>query len=188
MNRTFCTLLIAYSLSFSAAALDSYTIDPRQTFPSIQITQLGMAIPLGRFNQTRGKMYLDPAAATGRIELSIATASISTGLASLEAHLRSPVLLDAEHYPDIVFVSDKLTFTNKQLVAADGALTLHGVTKPVHVDIHAFHCGMNPVAMQDTCDANASISIKRSDFGVDKYVPIIADQANIAMQISAIKD
>ncbi|MCX7097793.1 MAG: YceI family protein [Methylococcales bacterium] len=188
MPRTSLALLLCTCLSLPALAASSYTVDSSQTFPSIEITQLGMAIPLGRFNSTTGTMLLDEKAASGSIQLAIETASISTGLASLEAHLRSPALLDAEHFPRITFVSDKLRFNNEQLVAVEGLLTLHGITKPVHVTVQRFHCSLNPDTLKNICDAKASMAIKRSDFGVAKYVPVISDRANIAMQLFAIQD
>jgi polyisoprenoid-binding protein YceI len=81
-----------------------------------------------------------------------------------------------------------LTFDKGQLVGADGVLTLHGVTKPVYLTIDRFHCGMNLISMKNVCGANATAKIKRSDFGVDKYAPALADDVKVIIQIEAIKD
>lgn len=188
MKKTLLALLIGQSLSFAATAANSYSVDPRHTFPSFEINHLGFSIQRGRFNETGGKVLLDPESGTGNIHIAIKTASISTGLAELEAHLRGKDFLDAEHFPEITFVSDKLTFNKDQLVAADGILTLHGIAKPVHLTVDHFYCGMNMIAMKNTCGANATTTIKRSDFGVDKYVPAVADEVAIAIQIEATKD
>jgi len=188
MKNTILALIIGCTLSFSATAATSYTVDPRHTFPSFEINHLGFSIQRGRFNQTSGKVLLDPESATGSIHIAIETASISTGLAELEEHLRGKDFLDAKRYPQITFVSDKLSFNKEQLVAADGILTLHGISKPVHLTVDHFYCGMNMIAMKNTCGANATTTIKRSDFGVDKYAPKLADDVNIAIQIEAIKD
>lgn len=188
MKKTILALIIGSTLSFSATAADFYTVDSRHTFPSFEISHLGFSIQRGRFNQTSGKILLDPASASGNIQIAIETASISTGLAELEKHLRSKDFLDADRYPQITFVSDKLSFNKGQLVAADGLLTLHGISKPVHLTVDHFYCGMNLIAMKYTCGANATTTIKRSDFGVDKYVPKVADEVDIAIQIEAIKD
>jgi polyisoprenoid-binding protein YceI len=188
MNKTILALIIGSTLSFSATAATSYTVDPRHTFPSFEINHLGFSIQRGRFNQTSGKVLLDPESATGYILISIETASISTGLAELEKHLRGKEFLDAERYPQIKFISDKLRFNKEQLVAADGILTLHGISKPVHLSVDHFYCGMNMIAMKNTCGANATTTIKRSDFGVDKYAPKLADEVHIAIQIEATKD
>jgi polyisoprenoid-binding protein YceI len=188
MKKNIFTLIIGSIFSLPATAANSYTVDPQHTFPSFEINQLGFSIQLGRFKQTSGKILLDPESATGSIHIAIETASISAGLAKLEEHLRSKDFLDAERYAQITFVSDKLSFIKDRLVAVDGILTLHGISKPVHLTVDHFYCGMNPIVMKNTCGANATTTIKRSDFGVDKYVPIIADEANIAIQLEATKD
>ena len=188
MKTTVLALILGSTLSFSATAATSYTVDPRHTFPSFEISHLGFSIQRGRFDQTSGKALLDPESATGNIHIAIETTSISTGLAELEKHLRGEDFLDAARYPQITFVSDKLSFNKDQLVAADGILTLHGISKPVHLTIDHFYCGMNLIAMKYTCGANATTMIKRSDFGVDKYAPKLADDVNITIQIEATKD
>jgi len=188
MKKTILALIIGNTLSFSATAANSYTVDPKHTFPSFEINHLGFSIQRGRFNQTSGKVLLDPESATGYILISIETASISTGLAELEKHLRGKEFLDAERYPQIKFISDKLSFNKDQLVAADGVLTLHGISKPVHLTVDHFYCGINLINMKNTCGANATTTIKRSEFGVDKYAPKLADEVHIAIQIEATKD
>jgi polyisoprenoid-binding protein YceI len=188
MKSTYLALIIGTTLSFSATATTSYTVDPRHTFPSFEISHLGFSIQRGRFDQTSGKVQFDPQSTTGSINISIETASISTGLAELEKHLRGEDFLDAARYPKITFVSDKLTFNKDQLAAADGMLTLHGISKPIHLTVDHFYCGMNLIAMKNTCGANVTTTIKRSDFGVDKYVPKVGDEVKIAIQIEATKD
>jgi polyisoprenoid-binding protein YceI len=169
-------------------AADSYTVDPRHTFPSFEISHLGFSMQRGRFDETSGKVALDREAGTGSIQIRINTASISTGLPELEKHLRSPDFFDAARFPEITFTSDKLTFDNKVLKAVDGNLTLHGVTRPVHLDVDHFHCGINMISMKYVCGANATATIRRSDFGVDKYAPALADDVKIEIQIEAIKN
>jgi polyisoprenoid-binding protein YceI len=184
----FLALIMGSTLSFFATAATSYTVDPRHTFPSFEISHLGFSIQRGRFDRTSGKVTLDPDKGTGSINITVETASISTGLAELEKHLRGEDFLDAVRYPQITFLSDKLTFNKDQLIAADGMMTLHGISKPVHLAIDNFYCGMNLIAMKNTCGANATTTIKRSDFGVDKYVPKVGDEVKIAIQVEATKD
>ena len=188
MKTSFLILVIGSSLSFSATAASSYTVDPRHTFPSFEISHLGFSIQRGRFDRTSGKVTLDPDKGTGSINIAVETASISTGLAELEKHLRGEDFLDADRYPQITFVSDKLTFNKDQLIAADGIMTLHGISKPMHLAIDHFYCGMNLIAMKNTCGVNATTTIKRSDFSVDKYVPKVGDEVKIVIQVEATKD
>jgi polyisoprenoid-binding protein YceI len=188
MKKAIFVLIIANTLSFSAVAADSYTVDPRHTFPSFEINHLGLSIQRGRFNHTSGKVILDPEAGIGHVDIIIDAASISTGLPELEEHLRSKDFFNAARYPHITFSSDKLSFSNEQLVAVDGNLTLHGITRPIHLTVDYFHCGMNLIAMKNTCGANATTPLKRTDFGISKYAPALADEVKIIIQIEAVKD
>jgi polyisoprenoid-binding protein YceI len=190
-NRLRILLMISCLWSVSATAMaDSYTVDPRHTFPSFEIDHLGFSIQRGRFNQTEGKITLAPDSASGgSIDIAIDAASISTGLADLEKHLRGEDFLDVARFPKILFKSKQLTFDNKgQLTGAEGDLTLHGVTRPVRLAVDRFHCGLNLISMKNVCGANATATIKRSDFGVDKYAPALADEVKVVIQIEAIKD
>ncbi|MGR9054114.1 MAG: YceI family protein [Gammaproteobacteria bacterium] len=188
MKLKFLLLFSGFSACGTAFAADSYTVDPRHTFPSFEINHLGFSLQRGRFDRTTGKITLDPDAGKGSINIVIETASINTGLPELEEHLRGEDFLDAARFTNITFTSDKLYFDEQKLTAVDGRLTLHGVTKPVHLTVDLFHCGLNPIALKYVCGANAVTTIKRSDFGVDKYAPALADNVNIQIQIEAIKN
>ena len=188
MIKALFTVIGGSLLSFSVPAADSYTIDSRHTFPSFEIGHLGFSTQRGRFNETSGKVVLDAAASKGSIDISVNTASISTGLAELEKHLRGKEFFDSAKYPKMTFKSDKLSFKGDQLVGADGSLTLHGITKPVHLSVDRYYCGMNPISLKYTCGANAVTTIKRSDFGIDKYVPAVSDEVNVLIQVEATRD
>ena len=188
MNKTLIALALASTLSASAFAADSYSIDTRHTFPSFEISHLGFSIQRGRFDKTAGKIMLDTAAKSGSIDVTIDTASISTGLADLEKHLRSEDFFDAAKYPSITFVSKSLKFDGDKLTGAEGDFTMHGVTRQVSLKIDHFKCAPNPMSKKPTCGANATTSIKRSEFGIAKYVPAVGDEVKIAIQVEAIKD
>ncbi|MGR9115868.1 MAG: YceI family protein [Gammaproteobacteria bacterium] len=188
MKKNISALLIGLFVNTAAIAVDSYSVDPRHTFPSFEIDHLGFSMQRGRFDRTSGNVMLDTESSSGSIEIAIDSASISTGLAELEEHLRGENFLDVAHYPKIYFASDRLHFDKDKLVAVDGRLTLHGVTRPVHLAVDRFHCGLNLIAMKNICGANATTTIKRSDFGVDKYAPALADEVKIEIQIEAIKN
>ena len=74
MNKTTLAFIVGTTLSLPVAAADSYTIDPRHTFPSFEINHLGFSIQRGRFNQTSGKIMLAPESASGTIQVAIDTA------------------------------------------------------------------------------------------------------------------
>lgn len=188
MNKTLIALALASTLSVSAFAADSYTIDPRHTFPSFEVSHLGFSIQRGRFNTSAGKITLDTAAQSGSIAVSIDAASIDTGLAELEKHIQSEEFFDVAKYPTITFTSKNLKFDGDKLVGANGDFTLHGVTRPVSLQIDHFRCAPHPMNKKPTCGANATATIKRSEFGIAKYVPAVGDEVKIAIQVEATKD
>jgi polyisoprenoid-binding protein YceI len=188
MIKPLFNVTVGTLLSVAAIAADSYTIDNRHTFPSFEINHLGFSTQRGRFNETSGKVLLDTAAGKGSIDISVKTASISTGLTELEEHLRGKDFFDSFQYPTMTFKADKLRFKGEQLIAADGFLTLHGTTKPVRLNVEHFHCGINAIRLKYTCGADASTTVKRSEFGIDKYVPAISDDVKVLIQVEAVKD
>jgi polyisoprenoid-binding protein YceI len=188
MNKTLIALALTGTLSLSAFAADSYTIDPRHTYPSFEISHLGFSIQRGRFNTSAGKITLDTAAKSGSIDVNIDAASIDTGLEALEKHLQGEDFFDVAKYPAITFVSKNLKFDGDRLIGADGDFTLHGVTKPLILAIDHFRCGLHPMTKKLTCGANATTTIKRSEFGITKYVPAVGDEVKIAIQVETTRD
>jgi polyisoprenoid-binding protein YceI len=188
MNKTLIALALTGTLSVSAFAADSYTIDSRHTFPSFEISHLGFSIQRGRFNNSTGKITLDTTAQSGSIAVAIDAASIDTGLAELEKHLQGEDFFDVAKYPTITFTSKSLKFDGDKLVGANGDFTLHGVTKPVSLQIDHFRCAPHPMNKKPTCGANATTTIKRSEFGIIKYVPAVGDEVKITIQVEATKD
>lgn len=175
-----CTTLPAWA--------DSYTIDPTHTFPSFEIDHLGFSTQRGRFNSTQGKLTLDEDKKTGSVEITIDAASIDTGLAKLEEHLRADDFFDVKRYPTLSFRGNNFRFADERLVAVSGQLTMHGVTLPVTLNVTRFKCGINVARLRTVCGADAATNIKRSEYGISKGTPFVGDEVRIAIQIEAIKD
>jgi polyisoprenoid-binding protein YceI len=189
MHKTLLkALVISVALPLSAIAADSYTVDPAHTFPHFSINHLGFSTMQGRFDKTSGTVTLDRAAKTGSLDISIESASISTGFAKRDEHLRSPDFFNAAEFPAITYKSSAMHFKGDALASVDGNLTILGVTKPVTLTIDAFNCGTNPMSKKDECGAGASAHIKRSDFGVKYGLPNVGDDVKLVFEIEAIKN
>lgn len=186
LRRLFLTGLL--SISSAWAGSEQYTIDSTHTFPGFEISHLGFSVQRGRFDKTTGTLVMDPEAGTGTLQVEIDAASISTGLDKLEQHLRSEDFFDVKRYPKIIFKSDQFEFKNGRLLSLTGQLTMHGKTKPVRLKVDHFHCGIHMINMKSVCGANAVGSLKRSDFDVDKYAPMLADKVTLVIQVEAIKN
>ena len=177
------------SLSLSAFAEESYTIDSRHTFPSFEISHFGWSMQRGRFNKTSGKITIDRAAKSGSVDVVVDVNSIDTGLDKLEEHLKSADFFNVAKFPTITFKSKKLNFTGDAPTSVDGDFTMLGVTKPVTLTLNSFHCARNEMAKKDACGANGSVTIKRSEYGMTKYVDYgLADDVKLLINVEAFKD
>lgn len=188
MKKALIAIAIAGTLSTSAFAAETYTIDARHTFPSFEVSHLGFSIQRGRFNKTSGTFMLDVASRSGSIDISIDASSIDTGLAELEKHMQGEDFFDTAKYPTITFKSKSLRFEGEKLTGVDGDFTMLGVTRPVSLKVDHFKCAPHPMNKKAMCGANATTTIKRSEFGMTKYVPAVGDEVKIAIQVEAFRD
>jgi polyisoprenoid-binding protein YceI len=188
LKITVATALVVSAFALPAIAADSYSIDPNHTFPSFEINHLGFSNLRGVFNSSSGKIVLDPAGKGGSMEISVDTASVTTGQAKRDEHLRSDEFFNVAKFPNMTFKSNKLKYNGDKLVGADGDLTLLGVTKPVSLTVTYFNCGVNPISKKPTCGGNATGTIKRSDFGMKAFAPGISDEVKLFISAEASKD
>lgn len=188
MQHRLTLLAVALTLSTAAFAADTYTIDSRHTFPVFEVSHLGFSTQRGRFNKTTGTVTLDIAARQGSVEVVIDTASIDMGLEDWDKHMKSEDFFNVEEYPSMTFKSDRFVFKNDKPVEVHGTLKLLGVEKPVTLTVNRFHCGVHPLNRKEVCGADLTTSIKRSDFGMTKYLPAVGDDVFIRIAVEAFKD
>jgi polyisoprenoid-binding protein YceI len=191
MKKLFASFALATAVAapaFTAQAADTYTIDPNHTFPVFEVNHLGFSTQRGRFNKTTGTVVLDTAAKKGSVDLTIDVASLDMGFPTWDQHMAADGFFNTEKFPTITFKSHKLVFEGDKVVAAEGDFTLLGVTKPVKLAVSNFKCGPNPMNKKEMCGAEISTTIKRSDFGMTKYVPAIGDDIKITSSVEAYKN
>ena len=188
MKSTLATLALSAALSAPVFAADSYTVDPNHTFPVFEVNHLGFTNQRGRFNRSTGKITLDIAARKGSVELVIDTTSLDMGFDTWDKHLSADGFFNAEKFPTMTFKSDRLVFDGNKVVAADGSLTLLGVTRPLRLAVNNFNCGPNPFTKKAMCGADVSATLKRSEFGMVKFLPAVGDEVRISSPVEAYKD
>jgi len=185
-RRAARTALATALVATNALAAETYVIDPAHTFASFSVDHLGIATQRGRFDRSRGRATLDREARAGTIDIEIDSASVSTGNAQLDALLRSDEFFDSVRQPAIRFHAEQIEFDAAQPRAVAGELTLLGVTRPVTLAIGRFGCTRKPFVVVQRCGADASASIRRSQFGLKGYASFVGDEVGIAIQVEAI--
>ena len=191
MNKTTVNI-VAFALSgliaAPAYAADSYTIDPNHTWPIFEVNHLGFSTQRGRFNKSSGKITLDIAAKKGSVDLTIETASIDMGFEKWNEHMKSADFFNVTQFPAIRFTSDKLVFDGDKVVAAEGKFTLLGTTRPLTLTVNNFRCGPHPMTRKPHCGADISGTLKRMEFGMVKFIPMVSDEVKIMSPVEADKD
>jgi polyisoprenoid-binding protein YceI len=179
------TALVAFTATAQAAP-ETYVIDNNQTVANFSFSYLGMSSQTNKFDKTSGKVVFDRAAKTGSAEVSIDATSINTGVALFNAQIQSEDFFDTARYPVITFKSSNMTLDGDQMSLA-GDLTIKGVTKPVTLAVTRFRCTAYSGPQGDTCMANATVTIKRSDFNMGKFSFLASNDVTLSLAIGAVR-
>ena len=181
--------LLAASATAAFAAPDTYSIDPKHTFPSVEADHKGMSILRGKFTRSSGTITLDRAARTGSLEITIDAASLDFGLEALNNKIKSsPEGLDVAKFPNAVYKGKAIKFNGDVPASVEGELTLKGVTRPLTLTINKFKCAENAMTKKEVCGADASAEFKRTDFGIGIATPSSAPEVKLQIEVEAIRN
>ncbi|MCH2556803.1 MAG: YceI family protein [Alcanivorax sp.] len=187
----FATALLATAAPALAAPTE-YTLDPGHTQVRFSWNHFGFSVPEANFNDISGTLTADPDDPTAaRVDVTIPVDSVDTHVPALNDHLlNKPEFFKAKEHPTITFKS-----TGVRNVAGDrqsfelvGDLTVNGITKQVVLDTTVNKVGKHP--MYDGAAAagfNATTTLKRSDFGMDAYVPAVSDELDVRITVEAVE-
>lgn len=181
------TLAAALLLAGNAfAAPLSYKIDPNHTDVIAGWTHFGFSHPTARFGLVDGVIVYD-AASVGEssVKVTIPLSGINSGVPDLDEHLRSSDFFEAEKYPTITFNSTKTEAAGDNKLRVTGDLTVHGVTRPVVLDVTLNKAGDHPMSKRAAIGFDAVTTIKRSDFNIAKFVPNVSDEISIRITTEA---
>lgn len=183
-----CVMAMAAGGGAVQAGPMTYACDPGHTEVRFSYTHAGFSTQTGELDEITCSLTLDEAdPASAKLQATVKAASIHTGVAALDADLAGEKFLDAAKFPDIGFTSTKVERTGDKTAKVTGDLTLHGVTRPVTLDVTLVAKGTHPVGQffdyykGEWAGFSATTTIKRSDFGVDGFVPVVSDELQIVI-------
>lgn len=157
---------VALLTSGSAFAAD-YTIDPSHSSVGFSIRHMMVSNVRGEFQKFQGEVSIDDKDLTRtKVDVTIDAASINTRDAKRDEHLRSPDFFDTAKYPTITFKSKKVAKAGKGKLKITGDLTMHGVTKPVVLDVEGPTAAVKNPWGKMVRGATATATINRKDFGL----------------------
>jgi polyisoprenoid-binding protein YceI len=163
----------------SAVHAGTYAVEPTHTRIAFAVSHMGFSTWFGDFTHASGTLTLNPAKpSASTLSVSVPTDSVSTTNTTLDGELKEADWLNAAKYPTATFTASKITASAGTAKVA-GTLTLHGVTKPVIFAVKFNGAGINPLDKAYTVGFEVRGKIKRSDFGVTKYIPLVGDDVDL---------
>jgi len=174
----------AYAQAIEKAG-GTYEVDPAHTHVVFSINHIGFADTRGQFRKVSGTFMLDPDnLEKSGADIVIDTGSIDTNHGDRDDHLRTADFFDAEKFPTISFKSTRVKRTGESTAKLTGDVTLHGVTKPVTLDVVLRNAGPHPFDPKVYRTGwSAETTILRSDFGMEFGLPLIGDEVTLNFEV-----
>jgi polyisoprenoid-binding protein YceI len=182
-------LAASFALASTPLYAATYTLEPDYTQGVFRWNHLGFSSPAAQFAQGTGTLEFeqaDPAKSSVRVTIPLAT--LNTGVPALDDDFRSTDFFDTAKYSVATFQSTKVekgAAANQRKITGD--LNLHGVIKPVTLDVTIVKIGANPRTNLPTVGFDATTSLRRSDFGLGKYVPQVSDEIQMHIISQAVE-
>jgi polyisoprenoid-binding protein YceI len=166
----------------------AYTFDPMHTEVRFCWNHLGVSRQCAHFTSYDGELLYDEAdPEKSQLTVTFKTDSIETLVPIFNQHMKGDKLFDAAKYPEVTFKSTKFERTGEKTGKVAGDLTVHGVTKPVMLDVTLNFSGIQPMSKKQTLGIGAATNVKRTDFGVAAAAPFVSDEVSIEIQTEMFK-
>ena len=189
-KRILATAMSAAVLTLLVAETEAaeYRIDPAHSVVQFKISHLGYSWVVGTFDRVSGSFIYDPAAGPSgqKIFFEIETASIDTGHAERDKHLRSADFLNVKEFPKATFAStgyegDANGGTMK------GDLSLMGVTKPIAIAVRRIGEGKDPWGGY-RAGFEGTLTLNRSDFNAGRNLGPASDPMDFFLAVEGIRN
>ncbi|MCW2036028.1 YceI family protein [Xanthomonas campestris pv. raphani] len=181
--------LVLTSLAATAAPV-RYALDPVHTRVLFAVEHAGFSKALGTVSGSSGTLVFDPddwAAAT--LEVTVPLRRADLGDAKWNEATLARNLLDAERFPDAHFLSTKVEASDATHAKVTGNLTLHGVTRPVTLDVTLNALKRHPLPpFRRTAGFSATATLSRAAFGVDAWKSMIGDTVELRIEAEAVRE
>jgi polyisoprenoid-binding protein YceI len=173
-----------------ASAADRYRIDPDHTFAHFAVVHTGVSSVRGRMGVIKGSATLDADKQSVEVTVDLDPRSIDTGVKKLDAVLSDEMFFNVAKYKTARFAGRAVKFREDVPSEFEGELTIHGVTKAVHLTADHFVCKQVKIMVLErfVCGGDLQTTLKRSDFGLDKYSSMVSDEVRLVISVEAIRE
>ncbi|NJC38635.1 polyisoprenoid-binding protein YceI [Xanthomonas arboricola] len=181
--------LAVTSLAATAAPV-RYALDPVHTRVLFAVEHAGFSKALGTVSGSSGTLVFDPDDwAAARLDVTVPLHRADLGDAKWNEATLARNLLDAERFPDAHFVSTQVEASGQNHARVTGNLTLHGVTRPVTLDVTLNALKRHPLPpFRRTAGFSATATLSRAEFGIDAWKSMIGDTVELRIEAEAVRE
>ncbi|ABQ55044.1 TPA: YceI family protein [Legionella pneumophila] len=183
------SILAVFALtSYVYAEPQTLTLDNQHTYVLWKVKHLGFSTQAGKWYAS-GQLVLDKDnPQQSKVNVTIKVDDIVTGIPELDKHLKGKLFFDTKQFPTATFVSNRVEVMGENKAKVYGMLTLHGVTKPIILNVILNKAGINLLNDRETAGFSATTSLKRSDYGIKALIPEVGDDVEIEIEAEAYLD
>ena len=183
---TVASMVATFLASATTAYAADYTIDPTHSHIVFMIDHLGFAKIVGLFSTFSGTLRFDPNnVPASKLNVTIKTESLQTQFGPRDKDLKGADWFNATEFPEMTYVGSQFVKKDEHTGTVTGKLTLHGVAKPVTLDVTVNKVGQNPLDKINSAGFSARGTLKRSDFGIKAFLGAIGDEVDLIIEIEA---
>jgi polyisoprenoid-binding protein YceI len=177
-------LVLGGLLSQANSHAAEYTLDPSRTLVSFEMRSMGTT-QRGEFNRAAGTVMLDSAEERGELDIVIDARSLRAASEATAKFVRGPSMLNTAVHPEIAYRAQRIVFSAGRPERIEGELTLLGVTRSVALAVSHYDC-TGEVEPAQRCALVATANVKRSKFGMTRYMMFASDDVKLAIQAEGV--
>ena len=169
----------------------TWTVDPAHSSVEFSVKHMGIANVRGRFSEFEGTLEMKEDLAASRVRGSVKVASIDTGEAARDDHLRSPDFFNVEEFPEITFESTRIEAVDEDSSGVFGNLTMHGITHEIRLEVAIQGTDTDPWG-NTRAGLEVVGKLKRSDWdmkfnqALGSGNMLVGDKVGVSLDISAV--
>jgi len=188
LKNTLALMAMGTMMVSSTALADTWKIDGNHSAAQFSVRHMGISTVRGAFTKMSGTVEYDAGnVEKSMIDVTIDAASVDTRVEARDKDLKSDHYFDVEKYPTLTFKSTKIEPAGAGKLKATGDLTLHGVTKPVVLNVEGITEPMKDQRGTLHMGASASTTIDRTQFGMTTGTAMVGSEITITIDVELTK-
>lgn len=182
-------LVLASAASLASAQTSTWAIDPAHSEVEFVVRHMGVSNVHGRFGNIQGNVLVNDTDVTkSSVSVTIDTTTLDTGNTQRDTHVKSPAFFDVAKIPTASFTSTGVVKNGTHLTVS-GNLTLHGITRPVTLDVDGPSAPVPGMDKKPHSGFSATTTLSRKDYGIGPDFPaaVVGDDIKLTIELEVVK-